>query len=293
MSIDLRGVFVPNITPFSAQQIDEAALRRLLDYLVEQNASGFVPCGTTGESATLTHDEHRRVVELTVRHVAGRVPVIAGAGSNSTTEAIALVKHAQDVGADAALVICPYYNRPTQDGLKAHFTEIAQAVSLPIIMYNIPKRTAVNMEAETTAELSRVPNIVGIKEASADLQQITEVIRLSEPGFAVLSGDGNMTFAICCLGGVGGILADAHVLPGEWRKMVELIAEGKLAEAREIHFRLLPLTKVLFMETNPVPVKVAMEMLGFGSGDPRLPLVPASEQCRAAVREELAQLGLL
>ncbi len=293
MPIDLRGVFVPNITPFSAQQIDETALRKMLDYLLERNASGFVPCGTTGESATLTHDEHRRVVELTVQHVAGRAPVIAGAGSNSTAEAIELVKHAQEVGADGALVICPYYNRPTQDGLKAHFTAVAQAVSLPIIMYNIPKRTGVNMEAKTTAELSRVPNIVGVKEASGDLHQITDVIRLSEPGFSVLSGDGNLTFSICCLGGVGGILAEAHILPGEWRRMVELIAEGKAAEAREIHLRLLPLTKVLFMETNPVPVKVAMEMLGFGSGDPRLPLVPATERCREAVREELTQLGLL
>jgi len=293
VAIGLRGVFVPNITPFTAQGIDEDALKRVLDYLLQQGASGFVPCGTTGESATLSHEEHRRVVELTIRHVAGRVPIIAGAGSNSTAEAIGLVKHAQDAGADAALVICPYYNRPTQAGLVAHFTRVAEAVSLPIIMYNIPKRTGVNMEAATAAELSRIPNIVGIKEASGDLHQIADIIHLSEPGFAVLSGDGNMTFSICCLGGVGAILADAHILPGEWRKMVELIAAGKLAEAREIHYRLLPITKALFLETNPVPVKAAVELLGLASGEPRLPLVPATDRCRAVLREELSKLGLL
>ena len=293
MALDLRGVFVPNVTPFSAQGVDEAALRRLLDYLIEQNASGLVPCGTTGESATLTHEEHRRVVELTIRHVAGRVPVIAGAGSNSTAEAIPLVKHAEDVGADAVLVICPYYNRPMQSGLVAHFTKIAEATKLPIIMYNIPKRTSVNMEPETVAQLSRVPNIVGIKEASGDIVQVMEILRLAEPGFSVLSGDGNMTFAICCLGGVGGILADAHILPGEWRRMVELTAAGKLREAREIHFRLLPIAKALFIETNPVPVKAAVELLGLASGDVRLPLVAATERCRAVLREELAKLGLL
>jgi len=292
-ALRLTGVFVPNITPFSAQRIDEDALKRVLDYLLGQGASGLVPCGTTGESATLSHEEHRRVVELTIRHVAGRAPVIAGAGSNSTAEAIGLVKHAQEVGADAVLVICPYYNRPTQAGLVAHFTAVAAAVSLPIIMYNIPKRTGVNMEAATAAELSRVPNIVGIKEASGDIVQIAEIVRLAEPGFAVLSGDGNMTFPVCSVGGVGAILADAHLLPGEWRRMVELVAAGKLAEAREIHLRLLPLTKALFVETNPVPVKAAMEMLGLASAEVRLPLVPATERCRAVVREELTKLGLL
>jgi len=293
VAIDLRGVFVPNITPFSAQGVDEDALKRLLDYLLAQNASGFVPCGTTGESATLTHEEHRQVVELTIRHVAGRRPVIAGAGSNSTHEAIGLVEHAEGVGADAVLVICPYYNRPTQPGLVAHFTKVAESTSLPIIMYNIPKRTGVNMEAATAAALSRVPNIVGIKEASGDLDQVTEIIRSAEPGFAVLSGDGNMTFPICCVGGVGAILADAHVLPGEWRRMVELIAAGKLAEAREIHFRLLPIAKALFLETNPVPTKAAMELLGVASGEVRLPLLPATDRCRAVLREELSKLGLL
>ncbi len=293
MSLDLRGVFVPNVTPFTAQSVDEAALRKLIDYLLEQGASGIAPCGTTGESATLTHAEHRRVVELTVEQVAGRAPVIAGAGSNSTAEAIELVKHAEGAGADAVLVICPYYNRPTQAGLVAHFTRLAEAISIPLIMYNIPKRTSVNMEAATTAELSRLPNIVGIKEASGDLVQVAEIIRQAKPGFSVLSGDGDLTFPVCCLGGVGAILADAHILPGEWRRMIELIAAGRIAEAREIHYRLLPMGHALFLETNPAPVKAALEMMGICSAATRLPLLPATDSCRAVLREELAKLGLV
>ncbi len=293
MSLDLKGVFVPNVTPFTEQSIDEPKLRKLIDYLLKEGASGIAPCGTTGESATLSHAEHRRVVELTVEHVAGRGPVIAGAGSNSTAEAIELVKHAEGAGADAALVICPYYNRPTQAGLVAHFTKLAESVSIPIIMYNIPKRTGVNLEPSTVAALSRVPNIVGVKEASGEIGQVQQIIRLAKPGFAVLSGDGDLTFTICCLGGVGGILADAHILPGEWRRMVELVAAGEIGEAREIHYRLLPLNKALFAETNPAPVKAAMELMGICSASMRLPLMAATEGCRAALKEELAKLGVL
>ncbi len=293
MPLQLKGVFAPNVTPFSAHSIDEAALRRVLDYLIEGKINGLVPCGTTGESATLSHEEHRRVVELTIQHAAGRVPVIAGAGSNSTAEALELVAHAEQAGADGVLVICPYYNKPTQAGLIAHFTKLAESTSLPIVMYNIPSRTGVNMEAATTVQLSQVPNIVGVKEASGNLHQIGDVIRLAAPDFAVLSGDGNLTFLICCLGGVGGILADAHLLPAEWCHMVELIAAEKIAEARAIHQRLLPITHVLFMETNPAPVKAALETMGLCSAEVRLPLVPAGEPCRGALREELSKLGLL
>jgi len=293
VAFEPRGIFAPNITPFSAHSVDEAALRRVLDYLIDAGATGLVPCGTTGESATLTLEEHARVIEITAEHARGRVPVIAGTGSNSTAEAIALTKHAEQVGVDAALLICPYYNRPTQPGLIAHFSQIAAATSLPIIMYNIPGRTGVNMTAATTAELSRVPNIVGVKEASGDLAQVTEILRLAAPGFAVLSGDGNLTFSICCLGGAGGILADAHILPGEWRRMVDLIGSGDVERAREIHFRLLPITRALFLETNPVPVKAAMELLGVASAQVRLPLLPATDSCRAEVAKELSELGLL
>jgi len=293
VAFEPKGVFVPNITPFSAQSVDEAALRRVLDYLIEAGATGLVPCGTTGESATLTHEEHQRVIQITAGHAEGRVPVIAGTGSNSTAEAMALTKHAEQVGVDAALLICPYYNRPTQSGLVAHFTRIAAATSLPIIMYNVPGRTGVNMTAATAAELSRLPNIVGVKEASGDLSQVMEILRVAEPGFAVFSGDGNLTFPICCLGGAGGILADAHVLPGEWLRMVDLIRSGEVEQAREIHFRLLPITRALFLETNPVPVKAGMELLGVASAEVRLPLVPATDSCRAEVAKELGELGLL
>lgn len=293
MALDLKGVFVPNITPFSAQGVDESALARVVDYLISGGASGLVPCGTTGESATLSHQEHRRVVELTIKYAAGRVPVIAGAGSNSTEESIALLAHAQQAGADAALVICPYYNKPTQAGLIAHFTALAESTSLPLIMYNIPGRTGVNMEAATTVELSRLPTIIGVKEASGDLKQVMEILDQAAPGFAVLSGDGVLTFLICCLGGAGGILADAHILPGEWRRMVELIAAGEIAAARALHYRLLGIGKALFLETNPAPVKAALELLGIASGEVRLPLLPATEACRQVLRQELQQLDLL
>jgi len=293
VALQLKGVFAPNITPFSDNAIDETALRRVLDYFLDSGLDGLVPCGTTGESATLTHDEHRRVVEITIKHAAGRAPVIAGAGSNSTAEAIELVKHAEGAGADAALVICPYYNRPTQAGLIAHFTRVAESTSLPLIMYNIPSRTGVNMEAATTVRLAQVPNIAGVKEASGDLHQVGDIIRLAPPDFAVLSGDGALTFSICCLGGVGGILADAHVLPGEWRRMVNLIAAGNITEAREIHYRLLPIAHALFMETNPAPAKAALDIMGICSPHVRLPLLPATDACRAVLREELSKLGII
>ena len=293
MALQLKGVFAPNITPFSDNAIDETALRRVLDYFLDSEIDGLVPCGTTGESATLTHDEHRRVVELTIQHAAGRASVIAGAGSNSTAEAIELVEHAEGAGADAALVICPYYNRPTQAGLIEHFTRVAESTSLPLIMYNVPSRTGVNMAAATTVRLAQVPNIVGVKEASGDLDQIGDIIRLAPADFAVLSGDGALTFAICCLGGVGGILADAHVLPKEWRRMVNLIAAGNIAEAREIHYRLIPITKALFMESNPAPAKAALDIMGICSPEMRLPLLPATDPCRAVLREELSKLGII
>jgi len=291
--LQLKGIFAPNITPFAENAIDEAALRRVLDYFMERGIDGFVPCGTTGESATMTHEEHRQVVEFTIKHVAGRVPVIAGAGSNSTAESVELVKHAESVGADAALVICPYYNKPTQAGLLEHFTTVAESTALPVVMYNIPSRTGVNMEAGTAVRLSQVPNIIGIKEASGDLGQVGEIIRLAERDFAVLSGDGALAFSICCLGGRGGILADAHIVPELWRRMVQLIEDGNLTEARKIHYQLLPMTDALFCETNPSPVKAAFEMMGICSRQTRLPLLPASDACRTRLREELAKLGII
>lgn len=287
------GAYVPIITPFDEEgRVNEDALRALIEMMIEQGATGMVPCGTTGESATLTHEEHKRVVELSVKFAAGRIPVIAGTGSNSTAEATELTQHAEKAGADAALLICPYYNRPSQAGLIAHFKKVAASTSLPLILYNIPKRTGVNMEAATTIELSKVDNIVGVKEASGDLDQIMAIIAGAEE-FSALTGDDALCFTLTCLGGTGGILAAGHILPGEWARMVELIREGNVEEARKIHYRFLPLVKALFSETNPVPVKAAMEMLGIAAGPPRLPLLPASQRCRDLVRGELQKLGLV
>jgi len=287
-----EGAHVPIVTPFRNGQVAEDVLRVLINRLIEQGVSGIVPCGTTGESPTLSHEEHKRVLELSIEFIAGRVPVIAGTGSNSTDEAIDLTKHAEAVGADAALLVCPYYNRPSQAGLIAHFRKVAAATSLPLILYNIPKRTGVDMETATVIELSRVDNIVGMKEASGDINKAAEIMNGTQE-FSVLTGEDILCFSMCCLGGKGGILAAAHVLPGEWVRMVSLIAEGQVAEARKIHYRLMPLVKALFSETNPVPVKAAMELMGIPVGPPRLPLLPASEACRQRVRVELERLGAL
>jgi len=286
------GVYIPIVTPFRDGRPERGLLARLIEHFIAEGAAGIAPCGTTGESATLSHDEHRRVIEWTVEICAGRAPVIAGTGSNSTAEAIDLTRHAKAAGANAALVICPYYNRPTQHGLLAHFTTLAEAVEIPMIIYNIPSRTAVNMEARTAIELSKIPNIVGIKEASGNLTQVGEIIAGAEE-FSVLSGDDGLLFPVCCLGGTGGIAASAHVATREWAQIPGLVAQGRIAEARQAHHRLMPLVKALFAETNPSPVKAALEMLGFEVGDPRLPLVPASAACRSAVQTELKALGLV
>ena len=287
-----RGVYVPNVTPFKDGEVDAEGLKRLIDYLIDGGATGLVPCGTTGESATLSLEEHHHIIELTIRHVAGRVPVIAGAGSNDTKVTVDLVKAAEQAGADALLLVAPYYNRPTQSGIIAHFKKAAEATRLPIILYNIPKRTGVNMDPPTIIELSQVPNIVGLKEASGDPDQIMEVIAGTEQ-FSVLSGDDHLLFPICCLGGSGGITASAHILPSEFRKIVELVSAGKIEEAREIHYRLLPLIRAVFFESNPAPLKAALRMIGVEVGDPRLPIMPASDKCRAVLRQALGGLNLL
>jgi len=287
-----EGAHIPIVTPFRNGEVAEDVLRLLIDILIEQGAGGIVPCGTTGESPTLSHEEHKRVVELSVKFAAGRVPVIAGTGSNSTEEAIDLTKHAESVGADGALLVCPYYNRPSQAGLIEHFRKIAASTKLPLILYNIPRRTGVDMDTATVIELSKVGNIVGIKEASGDINKAADIIGGAQE-FSVLTGEDALCFPMCCLGGKGGILASAHVLPGEWVRMINLVADGQIAEARKIHFRLMPLVKALFSETNPVPVKAAMELLGIPVGPPRLPLLPATEACRQRVRVELERLGAL
>ena len=287
------GVYVPLVTPFAPEgTVNAVAFKRLIDAVIEQGASGVVPCGTTGESATLTHEEHHRVIALTVEYTAGRVPVIAGTGSNCTAEAINLTVAADEAGVDGMLVIAPYYNRPGQQGIIEHFKAVAAATKKPIVMYNIPKRTGVNMEAATTIALSRVENITGIKEASGDLGQIMEIIQGARD-FSVLTGDDNLLFPLLALGGHGGICTSSHFLPGEWVRMVELMRAGKMNEARALHYRLLPLAKVLFCEPNPTPLKAALNLLGMEVGEPRLPMLPASDASKAKIQAVLAGLGLV
>ncbi|HEY3377282.1 MAG TPA: 4-hydroxy-tetrahydrodipicolinate synthase [Armatimonadota bacterium] len=287
------GVHVPIVTPFAADGgLDTAGLKRLIDWLIAEGASGLVPCGTTGESATLTHEEHHRVIALTVEYTAGRVPVIAGTGSNSTAEAVKLTVAADEAGVDGMLVIAPYYNRPGQRGIIEHFKAVAAATTKPIVMYNIPKRTGVNMEADTTIALSKVDNITGIKEASGDLNLVMEIIQ-GTSDFSVLTGDDNLLFPFAMLGGHGGICASAHFLPGQWLRIVELVNANKVAEARALHYRLLPLAKVLFCEPNPTPLKAALNLVGVTVGEPRLPILPASDACTARLRTVLGELGLL
>jgi 4-hydroxy-tetrahydrodipicolinate synthase len=287
------GIYVPLVTPFGPDGgLNAPALKRLIDWVIDNGASGVVPCGTTGESPTLSHEEHQQVIALTVEYTAGRVPVIAGTGSNSTAEAIDLTKAADAAGVDGMLVIAPYYNRPNQAGLLAHFTAVASATRKPIVMYNIPKRTGVNMEPSTVIALSQVENITGIKEASGDPAQIMEIIRGTHD-FSVLTGDDNLLFFICTHGGHGGICTSSHFLPGEWLRLVELCNAGKLAEARALHYRLLPLAKAMFCEPNPQPLKAALKLVGHDCGDPRLPMMPAGDKCIASLRGVLADLGLV
>jgi len=288
----IAGAWVPLVTPFRDGAVEEETLRLLIERLISGGATGMVPCGTTGESPTLSHDEHKRVVELTIKFCKGKVPVMAGTGSNSTSEAIELTQHAERAGADMALLVVPYYNRPSQAGLISHFRQVAAQASLPLVLYNIPKRTGVNLDAASVIELSKVDNIVGIKEASGDMGQIMDIIA-SAHDFSVLTGDDQLLFAMCCLGGSGGILACAHVLPGEWARMVSLLERGQIDQARQLHYRMLPLVKALFSETNPVPVKAALELMGIPVGPPRPPLLPASEACRQRVAAELRRLGVI
>lgn len=296
--MDLRGCHVPLVTPFLEDgSIDEAGLRKLVNHLIEvEKVDGLVPCGTTGESPTLSHEEHGRVIEIVVEETRGRVPVIAGTGSNSTREAIEMTLHAEKVGADATLQVCPYYNRPTQEGLKEHFKAIAKATKLPIVLYNIPGRTGRNIEPETILELAQLDNIIGLKDASGDINQtmrILEGTRNLQKTFYVLSGEDALTYSIMALGGHGVICAVGNVIGREYREMVHLMLEGRYAEAREIHYRTLPVVRALFLETNPVPVKEAMNMMGLPAGPLRLPLTPMKPANREILRKALEQLGKL
>jgi 4-hydroxy-tetrahydrodipicolinate synthase len=287
------GSMVALVTPFRDDAIDEPALKRLIEMHVEAGTSAIVPCGTTGESATLSHEEHDRVIELAVQASRGRIPVLAGTGSNNTREAIRLTKHAKEAGADAALLISPYYNKPTQHGLYLHFRAVAEAVDIPLVLYNIASRTAVNIEPETFARLAELPNIVGVKEASGNLEQMSRILQLTHGKLALLSGDDGLTLPVLAVGGTGVISVAANLVPRDVVAMIEAFQAGQHDEARRWHERLLPLTKALFLETNPIPIKTAMGLLGMIEPELRLPLCEMSEANQERLRQALQAYGLL
>ncbi len=289
-----QGAMVAIVTPFKDGVVDEASLRQMIEFQIANGTDAIVPCGTTGESATLTFQEHERVIELTVEQVNKRVPVIAGTGSNNTEEAIRLTRHARKAGADGALMICPYYNKPTQEGLFRHFETVAQKVDIPIIVYNIPGRTAVNMEPATIARLARLDNIVGVKEASGSMKQITDIVSLCDERFVVLSGEDYLTYPLLCVGGKGVISVVSNVAPRDMAELCNLSLRGDWAAAKKLYYRLLPLCHALFYETNPAPVKAALFMMTkIASSEVRLPLVPMSEANRERLRADLQAYGLL
>jgi 4-hydroxy-tetrahydrodipicolinate synthase len=289
-----QGSLVAMVTPFREGKVDEAKLAELVEFHVGNGTDGLVPCGTTGESPTLSHGEHKRVVELVIAAARGRIPVIAGTGSNSTAEAMEMTVHAARAGADAALLVSPYYNRPTQQGLYEHFRAIAQAApDLPLIVYNIQSRTAVNIETDTLARLSQIPNIVGVKEASGSLDQMTSVILACGSDFTVLSGDDSLTLPLMAVGGRGVISVVANFLPREVTELTHAALDGDWKRAREVHHRLFPICRAMFIETNPIPVKEAMAMLGMIRAEWRLPMCPMSDANRDRLRKVLTGAGIL
>ncbi len=287
------GAFTAIVTPFKDGQVDEKAFKGLIRFGLDGGVSGFVPCGTTGESPTLSHEEHNRVVEMTVKEVAGQVKIIAGTGSNSTEEAISLTKHAKKVGVDAALLVSPYYNKPTQEGLYRHFKAIAEAVDIPLVLYNIQGRTGVNIENSTMEKLSRLPNIVGVKEASGSILQMSEVIRLCGPDFDVLSGDDQMTFPLMALGGKGVISVVTNIIPDKMSALVRHMLAGEIDQARAIHFEIFELCQAMFVETNPIPIKAALGLMGKIEPEFRLPLCPPASASLEKIRNVLSKLNLI
>ena len=300
MKFKLEGNIVALITPMNNKmEIDYDGLLSFVDFQIENGVSALLPCGTTGESATMSHEEHKKVIKKIVDHVNGRCPVLAGTGSNSTSEALGLTKYAEDVGADAALLICPYYNRPTQRGLIYHFKTIAESTNLPIVLYNVPSRTGRNIEPETTIELAKVPNIIGIKEASGDINQIMKIIQGAKQvkkDFCVISGDDAFTFAISALGGTGIISVASNIAPKQMTDFVNKLLAKKYEEARIDHYNLLQLFNILFIETNPGPAKEAAKMMriaGVENWFLRPPLVSPTMENAEKIRRVLENFKLL
>jgi 4-hydroxy-tetrahydrodipicolinate synthase len=290
----LFGCGTALVTPFRADQtVDEAALRALVDWQIAEGVHFLVPCGSTGEAATLTSDEHRRVVEIVVEQARGRVPICAGAGSNDTKKAIAMSAAMRQAGATHLLHVSPMYNKPPQRGIVAHFRAIAESTDLPIVVYNVPGRTASNIEAATALELAAVPGIVAIKEASGNLGQISDIVRNRPKGFSVLSGDDAFTLSVMSLGGEGIISVVSNAIPGPVAKLCDAARAGDWTGARSLHHRLSPFVSAAFVESNPIPVKAALAMLGRIGNVLRLPLVPLAAQHESRLRDGLAAAGAL
>ncbi|CAN5163987.1 4-hydroxy-tetrahydrodipicolinate synthase [soil metagenome] len=279
------GAFTALVTPFRNGEVDEEALEALIEFQIQQGINGLVPCGTTGESPTLSEEEDRLVIEAVVRVAGGRVPVVAGTGSNSTDMAIKYTRMAEAAGADGSLQVAPYYNKPTQEGLYRHFATIAESTSLPLIIYNIPGRTSVEIGAGTLARLAEVPSIVGVKDSTLSMNVASDVRRLCGEEFVILSGDDPMTLPVMALGGAGVISVASNIAPGAVSEMVAAINSGDLARGRELHYQLLPLIRALSVETNPIPIKAAASLLGLCSDEVRLPLVSMSGENLRALQE--------
>ena len=288
-----EGTSTALITPFKKDgSIDEEGLRRLVDFQEENGITTLVPCGSTGESATLSHEEHIRVVSI-VRDQAKKAKILAGAGSNSTAEAVYLSKAAADLGVDGILSISPYYIKPTQEGIYQHYTSIAESIDIPVIVYNVPGRTGSNITAETTLRMAQLPGIIGIKEASGNVSQVGDILAKKPKDFEVMSGDDGLTFPMLAMGCTGVISVASNCCPNSMNQMVQLCLKEKYIDARAIHFKMLPLFRDLFIESNPIPIKYVMKRLGYGNGKPRLPLTELSPQHRPILDMDIAMLGLI
>jgi len=287
------GSLVAIVTPFKSGKLDEKAFADLVEFQIANGTHGIVPCGTTGESATLSHEEHERLVALTVEVVNRRVPVVAGTGSNSTDEAIAFTKHAKSVGADGALLITPYYNKPTQEGLFQHYAAVAKAADIPLVLYNIPGRTGVNMAPGTVARLAAIPSVVAIKEGSGSLPQVSDIIQQCGSQITVISGDDGLTLPMMALGAKGVITVTANIAPADMANLVNSARKGNYDEARTLHYKLAPLFSALFYETNPIPVKAALAHMGKIQNELRLPLTPMSSEPQEKLHQAMKSSGLM
>jgi 4-hydroxy-tetrahydrodipicolinate synthase len=287
------GCLVAMITPFRDGEVDETALRSLVQFHLKNGTDGLVPCGTTGESVTMSEEEQLRVIQIVIEEVNGRIPVVAGTGTNSTSKTIKLTKEVQKLGADGALVVTPYYNKPTQQGLFLHYEAIAKATDLPLVLYNVPGRTSVNMLPETVARLAKIPTIAGIKEASGNMDQVSQIVESCREDFAVLSGDDSLTLPLLALGGVGVISVVGNIAPAAMSELVRAYRAGNTARSRELHYQIFDLCRAMFIETNPIPVKTAAAMLGLCSDEMRLPLCALADGNRKKLEGAVRACALL